>query len=292
MNDRSAPKRTRRMMIASGLYVVLGHASAMGHQFWIEPSAFLMKEGSPVRVRLQVGEHFAGVPVERKSERIVRFSLIGPNDEKPIEGVEGRDPAGFFAAPPAGAYTIAYQSNHAFIELDAEKFTAYLKEEGLTSIIKSRAERGQSDKAAREAYARCAKALVRVTPRSESAPSALAFQGAFDRPAGLPLELIAENDPYSLKAGERITIRLMLEGNPLSDAQLVAVSKKHTSDEKTMRTDMNGRVTFMPDRGGPWLVHGVYMRPAPAGIDADWESLWASLTFDVPAALGENRADK
>ena len=26
--------------------------------------------------------------------------------------------------------------------------------------------------------------------------------------------------------------------------------------------------------------------PAPAGLDAEWDSLWASLTFDVPAAHG------
>jgi hypothetical protein len=28
-----------------------------------------------------------------------------------------------------------------------------------------------------------------------------------------------------------------------------------------------------------WLVKAVHMVPAPAGSGADWESIWASLTF-------------
>ena len=35
-----------------------------------------------------------------------------------------------------------------------------------------------------------------------------------------------------------------------------------------------------------WLVKAVHMVQAPAGTDADWESLWASLTFEIPKRPG------
>jgi len=35
--------------------------------------------------------------------------------------------------------------------------------------------------------------------------------------------------------------------------------------------------------GRIWLVKTVHMVPAPADSGADWESLWASLTFEIPA---------
>jgi len=32
-----------------------------------------------------------------------------------------------------------------------------------------------------------------------------------------------------------------------------------------------------------WLVKAVHMIPLPKDGDADWESFWASLTFELPA---------
>jgi uncharacterized GH25 family protein len=48
------------------------------------------------------------------------------------------------------------------------------------------------------------------------------------------------------------------------------------------RTDKAGRVSLALPRGGVWLVKAVHMVPAPADSGADWESLWASLTFETP----------
>lgn len=33
---------------------------------------------------------------------------------------------------------------------------------------------------------------------------------------------------------------------------------------------------------GAWLFTTIHMIPAPEGLDADWESFWASLTFELP----------
>ena len=44
----------------------------------------------------------------------------------------------------------------------------------------------------------------------------------------------------------------------------------------------NTRVSFAFAKPGAWLVKSVHMVPAPAKSGADWESLWASLTFELP----------
>jgi uncharacterized GH25 family protein len=58
----------------------------------------------------------------------------------------------------------------------------------------------------------------------------------------------------------------------------------HQSGETlaSIRTDAAGRVRVPLSRSGVWLVKAVHMIPAPAGADADWESIWASLTFELP----------
>jgi hypothetical protein len=48
-------------------------------------------------------------------------------------------------------------------------------------------------------------------------------------------------------------------------------------------------VSLPLDAAGTWLVKAVHMTRTPAGSEADWESLWAPLTFEVPekARTGE-----
>ena len=50
------------------------------------------------------------------------------------------------------------------------------------------------------------------------------------------------------------------------------------------RTGKDGMVKLPVDRAGRWLVKAVHMIPVPATDPAaDWESFWASLTFEVRA---------
>jgi uncharacterized GH25 family protein len=48
-----------------------------------------------------------------------------------------------------------------------------------------------------------------------------------------------------------------------------------------LRSDAKGRVTFKLPKRGVWLIKSVQMIPAPPASNADWESLWASLTFEL-----------
>ena len=67
--------------------------------------------------------------------------------------------------------------------MPAEQFSAYLKEKGLEQILTLREQRGESQRGARDAYSRHAKALIRVGESRER---------LVDRAIGLRLELIAE----------------------------------------------------------------------------------------------------
>ena len=55
------------------------------------------------------------------------------------------------------------------------------------------------------------------------------------------------------------------------------------------RTDKDGRVSLTLPVGGAWMLNAVEMVKAPDGmkineITPDWESLWASLTFETADA--------
>ena len=265
--------RVRRHALAVG--AVFLSAALPAHDFWIEPSAFRPAVGEVVQVGLRVGEHFQGDGVARSAERIERFVLLSPAGERAISGEEGGDPAGRAAISDPGLSTIGYRSRNARVELAAEKFEQYLREEGLEKAIALRAGRGESAKPSRELYSRCAKSLM----------AAGGSTAGRDTPLGFPFEIVSERNPYASGAGKTLPFRVLLRGKPSAGVLVMALRRGAPESRLTARSDARGRVSFRLPAPGVWLVKAVHIEPV-AAPDADWESLWASLTFELPGAGG------
>ena len=256
--------------------VALGVAPPLlAHDVWIEPTSFAPKPGQIVGLRLRVGENLVGDPVPRIPALVNQFIVEAAAGRRPVVGRDGADPAGTVRVGGPGLHVIGYYSNPSWIELPAEKFNAYLKDEGLDSVMALRASRNETAASARELYARCAKSLLLSGSPGEAEE---------DRLLGFPLELVAERNPYALRAGEDLPVRLTYENRPLAGALVVAINRIDPSERFTARSDRDGRVRFRLRAGGMWLVKAVHMVPAPAGTNAEWASFWASLTFESQAA--------
>ena len=274
--------RTRRAQRLRQAWLLLGFLACCGplaaHDFWIEPSSFTPALSAKVSVRLRVGQQLRGDPMPRDPQFLLRFAAVGPGGETPIPGVPGVDPAGFVSFASPGLYYLVYRSNHATLDLAADKFEQYLKDEGLERIVASRAKKGQSALPGKEIFSRCAKALISAGSMGATVKS------GYDRPVGLTLELVPEADPTSLAVGQSLPVRLIYEGAPLAGAKVFAIPNERPEDQVSARSDAKGRVLLPLSRGGMWLIKAVQMIPAPAGSGADWESFWASLTFALPGA--------
>lgn len=249
--------------------------SARAHEFWIMPTSFSPAPLSQVGFALRVGTGWPGESVPRDDERIVRFTLIDPRGEHPINGDPVSDPAGYAVATALGPAIAVYRSNTNAITLPAEKFEEYLKLEGLERISRLRADRGQSATDGREIYSRCAKALLQVGGRK-------APPGGFDRITGLTLELVPQTDPATLAIDGKFSVTLRYKGEPLAGTLVRAQAQDRPNDKIELRTDTQGKVIFPLRYSGVWLVSAVHMVEAPKDSGADWESLWASLTFSLP----------
>jgi hypothetical protein len=243
---------------------------------WIEPATFFPESGQIIGVGLRVGENFLGHPIPRDPALINQFVVEDATGRKPVVGRDGADPAGFFRAAMAGLFIIGYRSNPSAVELEGDEFDRYLKEEGLDSVAALRARRNESGARARELFSRCAKSLVLSGSPSEA-------QG--DRLLGFTLELVAERNPYALRAGQDLPVRLTFENRPLAGALVVAMNRLNPSEKLIARSDYDGRVRFRLKQSGMWLVKAVHMVPAPAGAKAEWASYWASLTFELKDPL-------
>lgn len=250
--------------------IALSGVPASAHDLWIEPTTFSPGLGETVGIQLRVGENLLGDPVPRDTTRINQFIVEDATGRKPVIGRHGDDPAGFVQVAASDLLIIGYNSKPSAIELAADKFNQYLKDEGLETITALRAKRNETNAKARELFSRCVKSLLLSGPASEA-------RG--DRPLGFILELVAERNPYALRADKDLPVLLTYEHRPLANALVVAMNQQNPSEKQAARTDKDGRVRFRLQPDGMWLIKAVHMVPAAAGVDAEWESFWASLTF-------------
>ncbi|MEK6373866.1 MAG: DUF4198 domain-containing protein [Acidobacteriota bacterium] len=233
---------------------------AAAHDFWIEPSSFRPAVGDRVTAALRVGQKLRGDPVPRMPSLIDRFTFNG----SPMPGMTGRDPAGIAVVANTGVQWIGYQSTASEVTQDRQKFAQYLREEGLQRIVAGRENR--------ERFYRCAKALIAAGGDTS---------GSFDAPLGFTLELVPRKNPYAMRAGDALPVALLFRGKPAAGVLVVGLNRDDPDAPVRARTDAKGRATLRLVRGGFWLIKAVHMEAAPPGAGVDWESWWASVTFDL-----------
>ena len=243
------------------------------HDFWIEPTSYVPEAAKIIGIRARVGDLFLGDPVPRDPSLLEQMVVEDASGRRPIYGRDGGDPAGLLRLVVPGLHVIGYFGKPSRVELAADKFNTYLREEGLDDVAATRARLNQSDSGVRELFTRCAKTLVLL-----GAPS----PDQQDRALGCALELVAERNPYAMEPGQALSVRLTYEGRPIKGALVVARSRQRASETISARSDVAGRVRLVLPAGGTWLIKAVHMVPAPATANADWASYWASLTFELP----------
>lgn len=265
-------------LIVAGLIVTLTVPPAQAHDFWIEPSTFHPRPGGIVVLGLRVGQNYVGDPVPRQSSAIDRFFVrqIGSDgvgaDDRSVEGANNIDPAGFIDVDGRATAVIGYSSNGADIALPADKFEDYLRLYGLDAIITERDRRGERARPGRERFFRYAKALL-----SGARGAALAT-----RPLGFAYEIVPDTDPTT--TGGPLRGRVLYDGHALAGALVEALWRDDPRVRLKMRSDARGGFVFALPRPGVWLIKSVHMVRAGFFASADWDSLWASLTFNAAMA--------
>jgi hypothetical protein len=272
--------------------LILFSSAALAHEFWLEPPRFRLAPGATANVHTFIGADFKGEPWTTKASKVLRLVRYGPTpaDSTNLTPSNAADTDTFrteFYFRQPGTHVVLLRSTNSFLELPAEQFTAYLREEGLDYALKLRQENEQTAQPGRETYRRCAKALVQVGDAGATAP---ATDSACRRVYGLPLELVPEQNPYRVALDKSLTVRVLRAGKPAFGAAVQVWQRQPgglPTTHYTTRANQNGRILLRLSGPGPYLLAAVDMSRAPAKLRdrADWQSTWASLTFAGPAAL-------
>lgn len=269
-------------MLAAVLLVSAGAARA--HEFWLDAAPYAVPAGGAAEITLLLGEFYVGERVGVTASHAASVRLLSATGRRDLGELV---PAGRMLSslrlplPRAGAYVLAYDSHPSTVTLAADKFHAYLHEEGLDGIIRQREAAGTAASAGRERFRRHAKALLRAGARSD---------GASLSATGQRMEIVPLADPLAASAGQTLRFQLRFDGQPLAGV-LVKAWHKRSGQTLVIRAtaDRNGQVTLDLPFAGTWLLNAVHMIPVAGVPEVDWDSFWSSLTFELAPARDRAR---
>ena len=138
---------------------------AGAHEFWLHAQPFAPPAGGSARLTLWVGENFAGDQVAFSAEHTAALRRYTQESSEDLLGrtqlTKARADIRLEVAK-SGTHLLAFDSRPALITLAADKFHAYLHDEGLDAIVRQREAAGNAALLGRERYRRCARCFQPV----------------------------------------------------------------------------------------------------------------------------------
>ncbi|MGQ9635962.1 MAG: DUF4198 domain-containing protein [Bryobacteraceae bacterium] len=249
---------------------------AAAHDLYLMPDPWVARPGQQIRVVYQNGDDFPEGATNVKPERLRRTELIWKGGRVPFEGItaEEKRTVARVRAPGEGTMVLVSHTIPNFIELDPDKFHRYLRDEHLEFVIEWRKSHDEANKPGREIYSKYVKALVHGGKPDDF----------YSHEAGLVVEFIVEAAPYALRPGGVLPVVLKFREKPVAGVAVESawLEGGAAKMETIGRTDANGRIRIPIRAAGPHRLHAIVMERCKDASRADWESFWATLTFDIP----------
>jgi hypothetical protein len=251
-------------------------ATASAHDLFLRLESYFVPPGTPVVIRVLNGTFVKSEGTVQRN-RLREITLAAPGRRLLLDTTAWSDTSKTMSTlslqtSEPGTYVIGASTKPRLIALSGKDFNAYLEEDGLPDVLSARRRSGQLGKLARERYHKHVKAIVQVGD---------ARTDDYRVEYGYPAELIPLSNPYALHVGQMLAFRCLVDGAPARRQYVMAGYDAGSGKiaARGYRADTVGVVRVPITRRGKWYVKFIRMEPVQDSVD--YESKWASLTFEV-----------
>lgn len=236
-----------KLMPVYTLALLLLAGSAAAHSVWIEPN----KEG-----RLMIENGDPGEPSDAYDPQRITRAWAFDRDGRPVTAEVERFEKAAAVKPAAGAALVAAMFDNKYWAKGPDNKWS----NGPKGTVPNPTIAGPSFK----------------MPKAYLAPTA-----GFAKPIGFDLEIVPQSDPAQLKAGDKLTVQVLLKGQPLADASLVSdFFIPHDAKPEKIKTDKDGKATVtVPKRAFAGVEVSHFAKDAGSNVEGTFYN--ASLTFKV-----------
>ena len=255
--------------------------AASAHEMFLKPQSFYLAPNTNTAVALYNGTFDKSEnPITRTRMGDVSVMTGGKVSHPGLELWRDDKVTSYLgvALKGPGTYVVGVSTKPKIIELSADAFEAYLKHDGIEDVLKARQGAKTPRTSVRERYSKHVRTILQVGATQTD---------DFSRSLGYPAEILLQTNPAALKVGDTLSFKALRKGQPMK-GQLVYASfdgfHGHSPDgghinAVRLRTDEAGMGSFKISRPGKWYVTLINMQKATG--DADYESNWSTVTFEV-----------
>ena len=251
--------------------------SLAAHDLFLKPFRFFVEPNAEVRVRVLNGTFEKSENAVAKN-RVRDLSVVGADARFRADTsawTDAGDTSIFtFRTGTPGTYLVGASTLPRALRLDAKQFNEYLESDGVVDMLEARRRAGEMDKASNERYSKHVKTIVQAGD---------ARTGGFDTVLGYPAELVPLENPYSVKVGQTLRVRTLVDGKPVAKQLVVAGGRMPNGARlpvQNVRSDSAGVARVRLASRGYWYIKFIHMVPV-VGDTINYESKWATLTFEA-----------
>lgn len=267
----------KALVIVPIVVAALLAAAVTADAFYLELDSYFLKPNSLATVLLR-NQYFIRSDGFVTRDRIRDLSVFAPNFGGPISESavwrdEGKTTMLEIKTGGPGTYLVGIATKPRETSLDAEEFNDYLLNDGMPDTLAERRKKHELNKDVRERYSKNERAVFQVGDQ---------LSDEYKRPLGYPVEIIPQENPYSLKVGDEMTVLCTLEGRPLVHQFVQGGWESRDGRQHLVsgRTDERGMARFKLAGAGKWYLQMIYMTRL-ADPNLDYESKWANVTFEI-----------
>ncbi|HEY8164633.1 MAG TPA: DUF4198 domain-containing protein [Gemmatimonadaceae bacterium] len=271
----------RRLLVtavAAAIVVLFATRALEAHDLFLRTGSFFVGENATVVLQALNGT-FSKSENSITRDRLMDLSVVGPSGRSHIDttmwSATGDTSRLTVRTGSAGTYVVGVSLGKREIALKAAEFNQYLTEDGIPDVLAARKRSGALGKDARERYSKHVKAILQVgATRTNS----------FAQVLGYPAELVPVGNPYNPRAGGWLRVLALVDGKPVANQLVITGGRPRRGGrfaERRLRTDASGIVRVRISEPGFWYVKFIHMERVTSDPSIDYESKWATLTFQV-----------
>jgi len=267
---------TRRIAVAGALLCVA--VPLLAHDMFLRLETFFVAPNSPVVVSLFNGT-FTLSENSITPDRLADIAVVSPAGRAKVDvaqwSASGDTSRVTFRTGDAGTYVLGVSTKPRVLAMTGTAFNAYLRSDGIPDELAARGAQKRLNDPSKERYQKHVKALVQVG----AAPGT-----GFGEVLGYPAELVPLENPYALKVGAVLPVRVLVDGEPVAGQFVQYGGLSATGGrvaQRNVRSDASGVVRIPLNRTGTYYIKFISMTRLANDAEANYSSKWGSLTFGV-----------
>lgn len=268
----------RKPFVAALCAVAIVTSALYAHDFFFRTDSFVVAANSIVRLRALNGT-FSQSENSITRDRLRDVSIVSASGRTHPDTMQwsatGDTSILSIRVGAPGTYVVGASVFPRQITLKAAEFNLYLTDDGIPDVLAARKRKNELNKDATERYSKHIKAVLQA---------GAARTGDFSAVLGYPAELVPLDNPYSLSRGSTLRVRALVDGKTVANQLVVAGGRTPSGGrlrEQKVRTNASGVARIQLTGKGQWYVKFISMVPFAGTEKIDYESKWATLTFEL-----------